>query len=281
MKFGIDLPPFGPYASARAVADLARLAEEVGWDGFFIWDHLSVAWPAAVGDTGTSLAAIAMNTTRIRFGPMVMPLPRRRPWKVARETVALDHLSNGRLILGVGLGLFSHEFDYLGEEPTMQGRAAMLDEALTILTGLWTGEPFHFKGQHYRVQEAHFMPTPVQQPRIPIWVAATWPKKAPLRRAARWDGIYPLKVAADGMANSMQPDEVREMLAYILQHRTGDAPLDVPIWGSTAGETAAAAAAKVAAYEAAGATWWIEATPMDASAPAQVEARIRRGPPRG
>jgi alkanesulfonate monooxygenase SsuD/methylene tetrahydromethanopterin reductase-like flavin-dependent oxidoreductase (luciferase family) len=152
MRYAINVPNFGDYADARFVADLARRAEQHGWDGFFVWDHINSAMGRGMpmGDPWVILTAVALATERIRIGTMVTPLPRRRPWKVARETTTLDHLSGGRLILGVGLGTPADaEFASFGEVPDIAERARKLDEGLEVLTGLWGGEPFSFVGEHY------------------------------------------------------------------------------------------------------------------------------------
>jgi alkanesulfonate monooxygenase SsuD/methylene tetrahydromethanopterin reductase-like flavin-dependent oxidoreductase (luciferase family) len=198
MNYGLSMPNFGVDVSARGFAEQARAAEAAGWDGFFLWDHLLAFGPGpiAVVDPWVALTAAAMLTSRVRLGTLVTPLPRRRPTTLARQIASLDHLAGGRITLGVGMGLMPFEWDYLGEEPDMQVRGAQLDEALTVLTGLWTGAPFRHEGTHYRIAgappinqdwQALFYPPPVQA-RIPIWVAATLGKPGPLRRAARWDG---------------------------------------------------------------------------------------------
>lgn len=278
MRFAIELAPWGELADPRALAALAGEAEAAEWDGFFLWDgmlHDPDHLPKA--DTWLSLAAIAVATERLAIGPMVTPLPRRRPWKVAREAVTLDHLSGGRLILGVGLGDPSdQEFEWFAEtgvdHPT---RARMLDEGLDILAGLWSGRPFAFDGEFYRLHEMTFTPTPLQSPRIPIWVGGWWPNQAPMRRAARWDGVHPGKIGGD-----LSPDEVRELAAYVREQRASDAPFDIAVGGVT--PDARSAAATVAAFAAAGATWWVERGGADGRAfPAErLRARIRRGPPR-
>lgn len=190
MRFAIDTPQFGPYANPRTLAELARRAEDAGWDGFFIWDHINVNWPEQVADPWVALAAIASVTSKIRLGAMVTPLARRHPWKVARETVTLDHLSNGRLVFGAGLGtdIFG-ELSTFGTAGDDRIRAQMLDEGLQILTSLWSGERVSFAGKHFNFSETQFLPKPVQSPRIPIWIAGTWPHKLPFRRAARYDGV--------------------------------------------------------------------------------------------
>lgn len=286
MQFGVIAPIFGEFADPRALAELARDAEAAGWDGFFLWDHIATATspggistrPEPLADPWIALTTIALLTTRIRFGPMVTPLPRRRPWKVAREAVTLDHLSGGRLILPVGsgyAGIIDEEFAAFGEESDARVRAAQLDEGLEILAGLWSGESFAFDGAHYRVRETVFLPKPIQVPRIPLWVAATLPHKAPLRRAARWDGV---RVVKDG--GGLTPDDVREMIAYIGAHRATDAPFDVVIGGMLPLEDSARAAAIVAPFAVAGATWWIDVTGRRGDGIASARQRIRQRPPR-
>jgi probable F420-dependent oxidoreductase len=256
MQFGLFVPIFGAYADARLLASLAGDAEAAGWDGFYLWDHVFTEWPDRVLDPWIALTAAALNTERIRLGTLVTPLPRRRPWKLARETVSLDHLSNGRLTLGVGLGEYVQEFDYLNEPADLKVRAAMLDEGLEILTGLWRGEPFSYDGEHYRIQEALFIPTPVQRPRIPIWVAGQWPVKAPFRRAARWDGVFPLNQADFG--GDLSPEQFESIGRFIHEQRKEAEPFDLVLKRNKLPKDRAEDIAEVAAYEAAGVTWWVE-----------------------
>ena len=143
----------GEFASPRTLVDPAVAAEVAGWDGVFLWDMLSLSfdeepWPAA--DRRIAMAAVAQRTERILFGPLVTPLARRRPAKVARETVTLDHLSHGRLILGVGLGGAEREFDDFGEDSDPKVRASKLDESLDVLVRLWSGAPVTHSGLHYK-----------------------------------------------------------------------------------------------------------------------------------
>jgi len=277
MKYAFDTPQFGPYADPRLLAQLAHEAEEAGWDAFFLWDHIQVGWPDPVADPWIALAAMATATKRILLGPMVTPLFRRSPWKLARETVTLDHLSGGRLVLGVGLGA-----DIFGEITLFDGplddktRAAMLEEGLAILLGLWSGEKFSFDGKHYTVRETQFLPTPVQKPRIPVWVAGTWPRKPPFRRAARFEGVLPI---SGDIETSLTPTHVRDLIAFIKSVRTSDAPFEVIQSGNTSGENAEQDRAIIAPYEEAGATWWFE-SPLPWRTPLEkVHARIRLGPP--
>jgi alkanesulfonate monooxygenase SsuD/methylene tetrahydromethanopterin reductase-like flavin-dependent oxidoreductase (luciferase family) len=273
MFYGIDLPPTGDYADVRTLAALAHEAEAAGWDGFFIYDQIAPVGRAPLVDPWVALSAIALSTERIRFGPLVTPLARRRPWKVARETATLDQLSGGRLILGAGLGADPAEFDDLGEPPDLRTRAALLDEGLAVLAGLWRGEPFSYSGRHYRVREALFLPPPLQSPRIPIWVGGIWPNRAPFRRAARWDGAFP---HYRGMS-MMPPDALREVVAFIARQRTSTGPFDIVIRNKAPGDPARQAE-QIAIYAEAGLTWWLEGVEGRAGI-ADVRARIRQGPP--
>lgn len=282
MNFGIDVPNHSAYGDPGLLIELACEAEDAGWDGFFIWDHL-VRWNdrrIPVADPWIVLAAIAVNTARIRLGPMITPLARRRPWKLARETVTLDHLSAGRLILGVGLGARSNaEFKAFGDEGHPKVRAAMLDEGLEVLTGLWRGEAFSYQGEYYQIEETQFRPPPVQSPRIPIWVAGTWPNKRPFRRAARWDGVFPLG-AGQSHLEMMAPDEMKEVAAYVMQHRTGDVPIDIVHSGITPGRKRSEDAEIVMPYAALGVTWWLENINPERGSFRKMRERVRFGPPK-
>ena len=190
VRFGLYVANYGEFSDVRALGELAREAEVGGWDGIFLFDSIQPSEPGSyepVADPWLALMAIALATERIRFGTLVTPLARRRPPKLDRETVTLDQASRGRLLLGVGLGYgpsADPEFAGLGEDSDPVVRAAKLDEGLEVLTGLWSGKPFSHAGQYYQVQETTFLPTPVQTPRIPIWVGGFWPNRRPMRRAA-------------------------------------------------------------------------------------------------
>jgi alkanesulfonate monooxygenase SsuD/methylene tetrahydromethanopterin reductase-like flavin-dependent oxidoreductase (luciferase family) len=284
VRYAINLPNFEVFADPRTVAGLARDAEAAGWDGVFVWDHLTFvkAWRLAIADPWIVLAAVALATERVRLGTMVTPLPRRRPWKLARETVTLDRLSGGRLVLGVGLGSPAEdEYGSFGEPVNAATRAAMLDEGLELLTRLWSGEPVTFHGGHYTVEDVTFLPTPLQSPRIPIWVAGTWPAAGPVRRAARFDGIAPLKPGPDGELQDLTADDVRALLATVREHRAGDGPFDVLVGGETPGDDPAAARERLEPLAEAGMTWWQEVlTPRRGDLDA-LRARVRLGPPAG
>ncbi|MEE8551001.1 MAG: LLM class flavin-dependent oxidoreductase [Gemmatimonadota bacterium] len=275
MRFAVSVQNFADYADIRRLVALAREAEDNGWDGFFLWDHIHWNGPPMI-DPWVALAAIASVTSRIRIGTMVTPLARRRPWKLARETVTLDHLSGGRLILGVGLGTPpAEEFSRFGEDSDDQIRGQKLDEGLEVITGLWSGEPFSYRGKHYQLDNVTFLPRPVQQPRIPIWVAGLWPNRRPFRRAARLDGVVPLKVGPSAdLPGALTPDELPAPLTYIQEHRESDAPFDVN--ASSAIPTDLGRAKDVVdAFAAAGATWLQEWQPTADA----LSARLRAGPP--
>ena len=206
---------------------------------------------------------------------MVTPLPRRRPWKVAHEAATLDRLSGGRLIFGAGLGGREREFDFFGEEPDPKRRAAMLDEGLEILTKMWSAEPFTHRGVHYEVTEARLTPPPVQRPRVPIWIAGTWPRKRPFQRSLRWDGYAPV-----GKAGSLLwPKDVREMREAASGQREVDEPFEIRITGSTNGEDPDDARQKVARFAEAGATWWDETLSPSGMSLEEARERVRLGPP--
>jgi alkanesulfonate monooxygenase SsuD/methylene tetrahydromethanopterin reductase-like flavin-dependent oxidoreductase (luciferase family) len=282
LRFAVNVPNFGEFADVRAVAQLAREAESAGFDGFFTWDHVLHDANAtySVADPWVTLTAVALATERMRIGTLISPLARRRAWKVARETVTLDHLSNGRFTLGVGLGFPADaDFAMVGEDPDDQVRARKLDEALDVVTGLWRGEPFSYRGEYNRIDNVTFLPKPLQAPRIPIWCAAMWPNRAPMRRASCYDGIVPLKVGQTSI-ETVTPDEVREMVRFVREQRGYDAPFDVvtggpPPWGgrydwpNVLGE-----------YEEAGLTWWIESCGGEPGSFAELRERVMAGPPK-
>ncbi|MGH9092710.1 MAG: LLM class flavin-dependent oxidoreductase, partial [Acidimicrobiales bacterium] len=205
MRHGLFFPPFGELAEPARVVEVAVAAEEAGWDGVFLWDHMirPAGQPQELADVWIVMAAVAAATRRIRFGPMVTPLARRRPQKVAREAVTLDRLSQGRLVLGVGLGVDSGgELGRFGEEVDERARAARLDEALDLVLDLWSGRRVDHHGPCFTADDVRFLPTPVQSPRIPVWAAARGePLRAgPLRRAARLDGIFPVGAGPERLA---------------------------------------------------------------------------------
>jgi len=275
MKYGFVFPG----GDARTCANLARDAEAWGWDGFFVWEPV---WGV---DAWVSLTAAAMQTERIHLGTMLTPLSRMRPWKLASETATLDRLSNGRVILSVGLGAVDTGFEAFGEVTDRKTRAELLDEGLDILTGLWRGQPFSYNGRHYQIKETSFYPPPppVQQPRIPIWVVGAWPRMKSMRRALRYDGLLPTVLGDDGQIRETTPDDLPDIRDFIEANRSQATPFDIVVEGTTPGDDRAKSASIVREWAKAGATWWIEALWQTLDQPDGSEAvckRVRQGPPR-
>jgi alkanesulfonate monooxygenase SsuD/methylene tetrahydromethanopterin reductase-like flavin-dependent oxidoreductase (luciferase family) len=271
MRSGLFLPLFDALADPAAVARLSAEAEEASWDGVFVWDNLRFTEPVVdVADPWITLTAMATATERIRLGPLVTPLARRRPVKVARETATLDRLSGGRLTLGVGLGSdqFASEYSMTGEELDDRRRASMLDESLELLAAAWSGETVRHRGEHYTVDGMQFRPRPVQRPGVPVWVAGYYGKRRPVRRAARHEGFFPLGLD--------HPDQLAEIVSDLAGLR-GEAgrdptePYDVVV--------ALPPGSDPAPYVAAGATWWLVEFPWDALSIDEVRAVIHGGPP--
>ena len=225
-----------------------------------------------------------MVTEKIRLGTMLSPLSRMRPWKIASETATLDNLSNGRVILSVGLGATDTGFNDFGEITDRKTRAQLLDESLQILTGLWSGQPFKHNGTHYQVKitKRTFQPPPppVQEPRIPIWVVGAWPSKKSMHRAISYDGLLPAMLKDSGRVrmDPIQPGELAEIKRFIDLNRESDDPFDIIIEGRTLEEEPLEAAQIVSSHRAAGATWWIEAF-WDEPDLEKALARIKQGPP--
>ncbi len=197
MKHALYIAPFNELADPRIVMDLAMAAEASGWHGLFLWDHVLRPRHESIeiADPWVTLAAVATCTTTLTIGPMVTPVTRRRPQKLAREATTLDHLSGGRLVLGLGLGVDSgRELSGFGEVVDVRERARRLDEGAELLSLLWSGEVVTFRGEHFLADDVLFRPRPVQQPRIPLWFAARTDALAPVRRAARYDGLFPIDV---------------------------------------------------------------------------------------
>jgi alkanesulfonate monooxygenase SsuD/methylene tetrahydromethanopterin reductase-like flavin-dependent oxidoreductase (luciferase family) len=260
----IWLPLFNELADPVAVARLAADAEAAGWHGFFVWDHL--IWPdpvRQVADPWVTLAAVAAATQSLRIGPMVTPVARRRPAKLARETVTLDRLSGGRLTLGIGLGSdrYGREFAQTAEQPDERVRGQMLDEAMEVVTAAWSGEPVHHRGAHYIVDGIRFLPRPVQQPRVPVWVAGYAGNVRPLRRAARYDGFFPIELD--------HPDQLAEIAARLEDLGRRATPYDIAV--------ALQPGADPGPYLAAGATWLLTDLPPDVTLD-RVRGVLRDGP---
>ena len=276
MQYGFIIPG----GDVHSIVEMAVEAEAAGWDGVFYWDGIYIESAGPIYDPWVLLAAIAMRTERVRIGAVLTPPSRRRPWKLARETVTLDHLSHGRLVLPVGLGaLDDGGFGKVGEVTDRKLRAELLDEGLEILTGLWSGQPFSFHGQHYHVDEMTFLPPPVQSPRIPIWVVGAWPRMKSMQRVLRYDGLLPAKINADGSYAEVTPADRVARKVYIDEHRARSTPFDIVCEGETPGDNRERAAEIVRPFADAGATWWMESR-WSSSQRDEVRTRIRQGPPR-
>jgi alkanesulfonate monooxygenase SsuD/methylene tetrahydromethanopterin reductase-like flavin-dependent oxidoreductase (luciferase family) len=278
MKFGISMPNHGDYGDIQRLVEFATLAESTGWDGFFLWDHISRGVADQV-DPWITMSAIAARTERMRLGLLVTPLSRRRPWKVAREIVTLDLLSNGRMVLGAGLGDFKgKEFEAFGEVSDPRIRGEMLDESLGIISGLQSGEGYRFNGKHYKVKNTIFNPPPVQKPRVPVWVAGKWPNKKPFHRAAQWDGVVPIPRSRN-IKKYLTLEEMAEIKAYIQRHRETDAPFDLVMSGVLPRKSPAEDNAILSAYEEIGANWWIEFVYASTGSVEANQDRVGAGPP--
>lgn len=293
MKYAVFAPATHDYAEPGIMVDLARSAEEAGWDGFFIADHIMLDPDGnlPLADPTVVLSAIAAVTEKIKLGPMVTPVSRRRPWKLAKELATLDRLSNGRVIFGVGLGGMEQEFANFGENPDKKYLAKRTDEGLEIIERLHKGEPVNFHSDIYRLTNARFLPRPVQQPRIPVWVASMLPAKAGQRRSARWDGVMPHNLPADLEQTqdaseldwvkemSPSPSSIREVAEFVSGLREEkNAPFDVIASGSTSGMESESVSKLLEAYRQAGATWWLEW--IDENWPvAKLRHFIMNGPP--
>jgi alkanesulfonate monooxygenase SsuD/methylene tetrahydromethanopterin reductase-like flavin-dependent oxidoreductase (luciferase family) len=263
VRRGLAVPNF-----AEDPADLIELgvaAERAGFDGFFLWDHIvfsNTGDGPPIVDPWLVLAAVATATSRIRIGTMITPVPRRRPWQLARQTATLDVLSGGRLILGVGIGSPAYgDFGIFHEPSGDRERAERLDEGLAILDGLWSGETFSYAGTHFAVDPVRFTPRPVQRPRIPVWVGGVLPALRPVARAARWDGMVPIRYAG-GRLTVVSPADIAAVRGQFAATRPADTA-DFVVWADVADDPGAAAAV-IRPYEAAGATWWLECSRPDA-----------------
>ncbi len=226
-----------------------------------------------------------MRTESIRLGTMLSPLSRMRPWKLASETATLDHLSNGRVILSVGLGDLPTGFEEFGEVTERKIRAELLDEGLEIITGLWRGQPFNYNGKHYKIKEIDHSspPSPIQQPRIPIWVVGAWPSIKSMRRALRYDGLLPTITLAKGESRPAYPEEIRDMKVFIEANRTDQTPFDIVMDGETPGDDNEKAILTIRKWADVGITWWIETRwnePRNSIGQEVAYKRILQGPPR-
>lgn len=270
MRYGFVIPG----GDIDVLVEMAREIETAGWDGVFVGDGVYGT------DPWIALTAIAMNTTTIRLGPLVTPASRRRPWKLASETATLDRLTRGRVILPVGLGAINTGFEQVGEQTDRGTRAQLLDECLEVVTRFWSGQPFDFDGAHYHVHwDMEWSYTPVQQPRIPIWVVGVWPRERSLAHALHYDGLLAVGMGKDGPTSTVSPDDIRALRRYVEERRGNRTPFDVVLEGVTPIGDRVAADAVIAPLAEAGATWWIESMWDEPGGMDAVRSRIRQGPP--
>jgi len=251
MRYGVSIPNM---AEPGRLVEVARAAEASGWDGFFLWDHIVVDpdAPPPICEPWTVLAAVAVVTSRLRIGTMVTPVARRRPWVLARQVTTVDHLSGGRAVLGVGLGVPpAAEYATFGEPADPRRHGQLLDEGLALIDALWSGEQVRWSGAHFEVQPVRFVPSPIQRPRVPVWSAAALPARAGIVRAARWDGVVP--IFSDGAEfRPVTPAEVADVVRQVAEARPVDEGFEVVVWAVEPAPTLRRD------YEHAGATWLIE-----------------------
>ncbi|MER7479121.1 LLM class flavin-dependent oxidoreductase [Streptomyces sp. NPDC126510] len=285
MRFSVNIPNFGDFADPRNVATVAAAAEQAGWDGLFVWDHVLHRYHQGrpFADPWMLLTAAALATSRIRLGTLLTPVPRYRPQQLARQVATLDQLSGGRVTFAAGLGgPIDDEYRSFGDTAEPNLLAGRLDEGLELLRRFWTGGPVSHRGPHYEVRDVTLLPATVQQPGPPVWIGGFWPRRPPMRRAARWDGAVPLfETARHGRVPDVS--EVRALVGYIREHRpAGDErPFEFVLGGATP-PGAAKARDVIAPLRDAGATWWDERqiqTGPDLDRLPPVLRRIEAGPP--
>jgi alkanesulfonate monooxygenase SsuD/methylene tetrahydromethanopterin reductase-like flavin-dependent oxidoreductase (luciferase family) len=287
VRFSVNVPNFGDFADPRAVATVAVAAEHAGWDGLFVWDHvvhdMRVRRGQPFGDPWILLTAAALATSHLRLGTLLTPVARRRPEQLARQVATLDSLSGGRVIFAAGLGgPIADEYGSFGDTTDSVVLAQRLDEGLELLARYWSGEPVNHSGRHYQVRDVTLLPATVQRPRPPIWIGGFWPHRAPMRRAARWDGAAPLFV--DAPHGRVPPvGQVRDLVAYVNRQRAErhDRPFEIVLGGATPRDPERARDV-IAPLADAGATWWDERqiqTSDDLYCLAPVLRRINHGPP--
>jgi alkanesulfonate monooxygenase SsuD/methylene tetrahydromethanopterin reductase-like flavin-dependent oxidoreductase (luciferase family) len=287
MRYSINVPNFGEFAAPEVFAEVARRAEEAGWDALLVWDHIVEQKDLCreIADPWILLTAAALATSRIRLGTAITPVARRRPSKLAREVATLDRLTGGRMVLGAALGApVADEYGSFGDTTDSRVLAERLDEGLHALDLLWSGKPVTYRGNQITIDDVVFLPTPVQSPRVPIWVGGFWPNKAPMRRAARWDGAIPCMAGFEA-ARTPGVSEVRELVLFLhgcrAENGSVDRPFDIVIGGMSPAEPAADHDL-IGPLADLGITWWDERMPWgdDLERTEPILRRIDQGPPR-
>jgi alkanesulfonate monooxygenase SsuD/methylene tetrahydromethanopterin reductase-like flavin-dependent oxidoreductase (luciferase family) len=277
VRYAFNFPLFDHLSDERVLAELAHEAEQSGWDAVLVWDHVNLHQPGMANggphaEPWIALAMMAQSTKSVLLGTCITPVARRRPVKLVREILALHRLSNGRFMFGAGLGVGQDEFDDLGEQPDLPTRGDMLDESLEIISAALSGTPVEFDGEHYQIHS----PTALDEPAdVPIWLAGTWPNKKPFRRAARYDGMYAMKV---GFVDPLTPQDVAAISSYIQQHREGNRPFSLAVGANTTNDKAQDRA-RAAALSEAGANWWLDGTLTTLEDLQALRSRLHAGPP--
>ncbi|OYV64806.1 MAG: hypothetical protein B7X07_05335 [Actinobacteria bacterium 21-64-8] len=275
MRHGLFLPPFDGLADVERLADLAVLAEEVGWDGFFLWDHLRYAEPVRdILDPYICLAVIAARTSRLTLGPMVTPLIRRRPQVVARQAVSLDRLSKGRLVMGFGIGddYPGGDLACFGELTDALARGRALNEGLAMFQGLVSGEEVNFSGEFYRAEGVAFQPGAHRPHGIPVWTAGRWPNAAPIRRAAHFQGMMVIQMT--------EPSQVTELKRQLVAAGADLEHFDIVVWGGRDEKMVRRDDDRYAQWAQAGVTWYLTGPGPFDLVYAEVRDFVSAGPPR-
>lgn len=279
VQYAIGVPNVGPYVDVALKGNLAARAEAAGWDGFFVWDHLlyhDPCWP--VIDPWIAITCAAAATRSVRLGVLMAALPRYRPWRLAKTVATLDQLTGGRMIFGAGLGSIPAEYDAFGEDPTPRVRAERLDESLRVIDLAWKAKPFACHGEHLHVDAPAMLPSPVQEPRVPVWIGGRWPARSPFVRAAKWDGVMPTHRDFPH-GTMMLPDHLAEIVDFVTTIRASSDPFDVVMEGQSDGDPDRADE-QVRAYVDVGLTWWIEKLGWWRGDLNENLRRLEQGPPR-
>lgn len=289
LKYGYVVP----FGDAAAVAELAALGELHGWDALFIAEGV---WGV---DAWVTLTAAALVTARLRVGTLLTPIPRVKPWDLASRVGTLDRLSNGRVVLGAGLGTLHDGWTAFERDEGRATRVKKLEEGLAIYDGLMRGQPFSYHGEMYQVAPTTFgVPDPpVQKPRPPVWLVGAYvpgrEKQPSLARAARWDGLLPQRVDLDevpaetpGQVKPQSPEDLAEIVTRVRAYRAAAglswAGYDVVLEADTSGEFVQLATLDKSAWADVGVTWWVESWWSLENTPAgraELRRRIEAGPP--
>ncbi|MHA2357529.1 MAG: LLM class flavin-dependent oxidoreductase [Candidatus Heimdallarchaeaceae archaeon] len=282
MNFGVVLPLD---ANIHSYGKIASKAENAGWDGVFVWDAISVgpkSNPMKINDPWIVLALIAENTEKVRIGTYVTGLPRRRPWKLAREMITLDHLSNGRLTVTLATGAADDAaFSLVNEEPDVKIRARKLDEGIDVLKGLLSGEQFSYQGEYFQINEMILHPPPIQKPCIPMWIVGVWGRKNSFNRTLKCEGIAPISLK-DGKISGITPKELKCMSKFLKEEVKLTKQFDIIVDGETPGDDTKKASSIITPWQEAGATWWMENAyfqPWSNGGLEGLHKRIKLGPP--